>query len=179
MDYIQRFIRLRNGIANAAPTRSARMTAMMRVACVLIAAIVAYSTPAVADNHLVIKKSGNSVSDTVDRLSDVLKARGISIVARVDHAAAAMKSGLSLKPTVLLIFGNPKLGTPLMQSNSRVGLDLPMKVLIWQDDSGQVWLGYAKPGRLKADYGLKDQDATLQQMADALHKLTEEAIRAK
>ena len=172
MGNIQGFIRLRSGIA-------ARMTAMMRVACVLVAATVAYSTPAVADNHLVIKKSANSVSDTVDRLSDVLKARGISVVARIDHAAAAVKSGLSLRPTTLLIFGNPKLGTPLMQSNPKVGLDLPMKVLVWQDASGQVWLTYAKPERLKADYGLQGQDTTLRQMTDALNNLTEEAVRAK
>jgi uncharacterized protein (DUF302 family) len=134
---------------------------------------------AMADSHLIVKRSSHTVSDTLDRLSDVLKTRGISVVARVDHAGAAAKSGMSLRPTAVLIFGNPKLGTPLMQANQKVGLDLPMKVLVWQDESNQVWLAYAKPERLKADYGLEGQDATLRQMADALNNLTDAAVQAK
>lgn len=168
-----------NAKAPSTSAQSGRLVAMLRLGCILTAAMLGYPALANADNHLIVKKSANSVSGTVDRLSDVLKARGISIVARVDHAAGAVKSGLSLRPTTLLIFGNPKLGTPLMQSNPRVGLDLPMRVLVWQDGSGQVWLAYARPERLKADYGLEGQDTTLRQMADALNNLTDEAIRAK
>ncbi len=134
---------------------------------------------AMADSHLIVKRSPHTVSDTLDRLSDILKARGISVVARVDHAGAAAKSGMSLRPTAVLIFGNPKLGTPLMVANQKVGLDLPMKVLAWQDESNQVWLAYANPERLKADYGLAGQDATLRQMADALNNLTDAAVQAK
>lgn len=114
---------------------SERMANFVRVGCIVAAASLTYATVADADSHLIVKKSANSVSDTIDRLSDVLKARGISIVTRVDHAAGAAKSGLTLRPSTLLIFGNPKLGTPLMQSNPRVGLDLPMKVLVWQDEA--------------------------------------------
>jgi uncharacterized protein (DUF302 family) len=145
----------------------------------LAAALLVCVAAARADADLVIKKSPHSVSETLDRLAGALKARGIVVVARVDHGAAAAKSGLSLRPTALLIFGNPKLGTPLMQANQKAGLDLPMKVLAWQDEKGQVWLAYAKPERLKADHGLASQDATLQQMAKALNGLTDEAIRAK
>jgi len=134
---------------------------------------------AMADSHLIVKRSSRTVSDTLDRLVEVLKKRGISVVARVDHAGAAAKSGMSLRPTAVLIFGNPKLGTPLMQANQKVGLELPMKVLAWQDESNQVWLAYAKPERLKADYGLEGQDATLRQMADALNNLTDAAVQAK
>lgn len=152
---------------------------MGRTGCVLVAMLLACASSALADNHLIVKKSPSSVADTLDRLTDAMKSRGISVVARVDHAAGAAKSGMSLKPTAVLIFGNPKLGTPLMQSNPKVGLDLPMRMLVWQDDSGQVWLAYAKPERLKIDFGLAGQDATLGQMTAALNSLTDEAIRAK
>ena len=88
----------------------------------LIAAVVLIPSLAwTADDRMVAKKSAHSVAATLDRLSDVLKTRGIGITARVDHAAAAEKVGQTLKPTQLLIFGNPKLGTPLMQSNRRIG----------------------------------------------------------
>src|SRR5262249_13773526 len=112
----------------------------------LIAAIVVIPSLACPGNdRMVVKKSAHSVAATLDRLSDVLKTRGIGITARVDHAAAAEKVGQRLKSTQLLIFGSPKLGTPLMQSNRRIGVELPMKVLAWEDDSGQVWLAYVKP----------------------------------
>ena len=88
----------------------------------LIAAVVAIPSLAwTGDDRLVVKKSSHSVAATLDRLSEVLKTRGIGITARVDHAAAAEKVGQTLKPTQLLIFGTPKLGTPLMQSNRRIG----------------------------------------------------------
>jgi uncharacterized protein (DUF302 family) len=150
-----------------------------KIGYVLAAVLLVSLSLARADVDLIVKKSPHSVSETLDRLSDVLKARGISVVARVDHSGAAAKSGLSLRPTALLIFGNPKLGTPLMQANQKVGLDLPMKVLAWQDEKGQVWLAYAKPERLKDGHGLQGQDATLQQMAKALNSLTDEAVRSK
>lgn len=150
-----------------------------QIACVLLAALLVCVSAALADADLIVKKSPHSVPETLDRLADALKARGIAVAARVDHAGAAAKSGMSLRPTAVLIFGNPKLGTPLMQANQKVGLDLPMKVLVWQDESNQVWLAYAKPERLKADHGLQGQDSTLQQMAKALAGLTDEAIQAK
>lgn len=166
------------------PTRGigtwiAPFSSVCQTACLLAAVLLVGVSTAMADVNLVVKKSPRSVSETLDRLTEVLKARGISVVARVDHAGGAAKAGMSLRPTALLIFGNPKLGTPLMLENPKVGLDLPMKVLAWQDEGGQVWLAYANPERLKADHGLKSQDATLQQMAKALNSLTDEAIRAK
>jgi uncharacterized protein (DUF302 family) len=109
----------------------------------------------------------------------VLTARGIGIAARVDHAAAAQKIGQPLKPTQVLIFGNPKLGTPLMQSNRRIGLDLPMKVLAWEDDGGQVWVAYAKPEALKSDHAISGRDEVFREMAQALDKLTDEAVKQK
>jgi uncharacterized protein (DUF302 family) len=144
----------------------------------LLAAVVMISSIALgADDRLVVKKSPHSVAATLDRLADVLKARGIGIAARVDHAAAAQKIDQTLKPTQLLIFGNPKLGTPLMQSNRKIGLELPMKVLAWEDDGGQVWLAYVKPDALKSEYSVSGRDEVFNEMTQALEKLTDEAVK--
>jgi uncharacterized protein (DUF302 family) len=144
----------------------------------LIAAIVVIPLLVWAgDDRMVTKKSAYSVAATLDRLSEVLKTRGITIAARVDHAAAAEKVGQILKPTQLLIFGNPRLGTPLMQSNRRIGVELPMKVLAWEDDSGQVWLAYVKPQVLKSEYSVDGHDDIFKEMEQALDRLTDEAIK--
>ena len=86
--------------------------------------------------------------ETMDRLEAEIKARGITVFARIDHAAGAAQAGLSLRPTELLVFGNAKAGTPLMQSNQTIGIDLPLKALVWQDASGKVWLSYNDPASL-------------------------------
>ncbi|MGE3993870.1 DUF302 domain-containing protein [Pseudorhodoplanes sp.] len=148
------------------------------VSLVALFIIVAAPSAASAQERFVTKKSPHSVAVTLDRLSDALKQRGISIVARVDHASAAEKVGEKLEPTQLLIFGNPKLGTPLMRSNQKIGLDLPMKVLAWRDRSGQVWIAYLKPNVLKSDYAISDNDKTFSAMEQALDALTNEAVRA-
>jgi uncharacterized protein (DUF302 family) len=143
----------------------------------LIAVIVMIPSLAWAgDDRMVAKKSPHSVAKTLDRLSEALKTRGIRIAAQVDHAGAAQKAGQALKPTQLLIFGNPKLGTPLMQSNRRIGIELPMRVLAWEDDGGQVWVAYVKPDVLRLEYSVDDQDHIFKEMAQALDKLTDEAI---
>jgi len=105
----------------------------------------------------------------MDRLAAAVTARGISIMARIDHAAAAAAIGMELRPTEVLIFGNPRAGTPLMQAVQTVGIDLPLKALVWQDEGGTTWLAYNDPQWLAhrhgADAGL---DRTLHAMADAL-----------
>src|SRR5262249_22708935 len=144
----------------------------------LIAAIVVIPSLACTGNdRMVVKKSSHSVAATLDRLSDVLKTRDIGITARVDHAAAAEKVGQTLKPTQLLIFGNPKLGIPLEQPNRRTGGDVPMKVLAWEYGSGQVWLAYVKPEVLNSEYSVDGHDDTFREMGQALEKLTDEAIK--
>lgn len=144
---------------------------------VLAALMVVASYSASAADRLVMKKSPHSVVTTIDRLSDALKRRDIPLVARVDHAAAAEKVGEKLEPTQVLLFGNPKLGTPLMQSDQRIGLDLPMKALAWRDRSGQTWLAYVKPATLKSEYAIADRDNTFATMEKALDALTDEAIK--
>jgi uncharacterized protein (DUF302 family) len=86
--------------------------------------------------------------ETMDRLAAEVKAKGMTVFARIDHAAGATAAGLPLRPTELLIFGNAKAGTPLMQSVQTIGIDLPLKALVWQDASGDTWLSYNDPGWL-------------------------------
>jgi uncharacterized protein (DUF302 family) len=92
--------------------------------------------------------------ETMDRLENEIKARGLTIFARVDHSAGAVEVGLTLRPTELLIFGNAKGGTPLMQANQSVGIDLPLKALVWQDGSGKTWISYNDPSWLAKRHGL-------------------------
>jgi uncharacterized protein (DUF302 family) len=98
-----------------------------------------------SEDGLVTIASNHTVSETVDRLEKALKAKSITVFARIDHAAGAASVAMPLRPTELLIFGNPKAGTPLMQSNQTVGIDLPLKMLAWQDAGGRVWLTYTDP----------------------------------
>ncbi len=112
------------------------------------------SVNAAKADELLTAKSAYSVMETLDHVENAARANGFSIVARVDHAAAAKAVGLKLRPTSLLIFGKPQSGTPLMQCDQRVGIDLPLKALAWQDDAGQVWLGMIDPAVLQARYGL-------------------------
>jgi uncharacterized protein (DUF302 family) len=107
-----------------------------------------------SEDGLVSLASSYSVKEALDRLETDLKSKGIAVFARIDHAAGAASVGLPLRPTELLIFGNPKAGTPLMQSNQAIGIDLPLKILGWQDAGGQVWLTYNDPHWLALRHGL-------------------------
>jgi uncharacterized protein (DUF302 family) len=98
-----------------------------------------------AADGLITIASSYEPTDTMNLLEAELKAKGLTIFARVDHAAGAAKVGLPLRPTELLIFGNAKGGTPLMQADQTVGIDLPLKALVWQDASGKTWLSYNDP----------------------------------
>ena len=108
-----------------------------------------------ADGMIAIK-SAHSVKDTITKFETLAKERGLHIFARIDHAAGAQKIGKTLRPTELLIFGNPQGGTPLMECAQTAGIDLPLKALAWQDASGQVWLGYNDPQFLAVRHGAKD-----------------------
>ena len=118
------------------------------------------------------------VKETIEALAAALEKKGIKIVARVDHAAGARAAGLELAPSELLIFGNPKLGTPLMQSNATIGLDLPMKVLAWQTADGKVMIGYTAPDALAGRHAITDRAEVLATMTKALDGLTNAAAGA-
>jgi uncharacterized protein (DUF302 family) len=117
--------------------------------------------------------------ETMDRLAAAVTTRGISIMARIDHAAAAAAIGMELRPTEVLIFGNPRAGTPLMQAVQTIGIDLPLKVLVWQDEAGTTWLAYNDPQWLAHRHGVDaGLDQTLHAMADTLVAMAREATAA-
>ena len=129
------------------------------------------------DAGLLSKKSPHSVTRTLDRFATVLESKGLTIFARIDHAKGAEKVGQKLRPTELIIFGSPKIGTALMQANQLSGLSLPLKALAYEDEKGQVWLVYAPPQDLKTRYGLEGRDAVIEKMTGALDKLTGAAVK--
>lgn len=148
----------------------------MKPRLILAAALIAAtSLPALA-GEMIHKVSPHSVPETIDRLEAAVKAAGASVFARVDHTAGAQSVEMDLRPTELLIFGNPKLGTPAMQDAQTVGLDLPMRVLAYADDKGVVHLTYHAPADLADAHGLPADAPYLQQMTGALDKLTSKAI---
>jgi uncharacterized protein (DUF302 family) len=108
------------------------------------------------DDGLVTVACAHSVAEAIDRLETALRAKGVTIFARIDHAAGAASAEMSLRPTEVLIFGNPKAGTPLMQANQTIGLDLPLKILAWQDAEDKVWLTYSDPVWLARRYRLSE-----------------------
>mgnify|MGYP001380107653 FL=1 len=116
----------------------------MNARSALLASLVLLMTPVVANaaDGLVAVKSPHSAKDTMNRFEAIVKERGLNVFARVDHAGGAAKVGKALRPTELLIFGNPQGGTPFIECAQTVGIDLPLKALVWEDASAQVWLGY-------------------------------------
>lgn len=125
-----------------------------------------------SEDGLVTIASNYSVEETLDRLEVDLKAKDITVFVRIDHAAGAASVAMPLRPTELLIFGNPKSGTPLMQSNQTIGIDLPLKVLAWQDAGGKVWLTYTDPRWLARRHRLASgTDASVAALATVLANL--------
>ena len=121
-------------------------------------------------NGIIKIKSAHSVSQTINKLEAVLTKKGMTIFKRVDHSAGADKVGLQLRSTELLIFGNPKVGTPLMQCSQTAALDLPQKALAYKDEKGQVWLAYNDPLFMAKRHNLKNCDAAVQKVTNALAK---------
>ena len=134
----------------------------------------AIAAPSLAAEGLVVVASSHDVKTTADRLVTALEHKGMKIVARVDHAAAASGAGMELAPTELVIFGNPRVGTPLMQCAQTVAIDLPQKALIWQDDSG-VHLAYNDPAYLAGRHNLKNCDQVLGKVSEALASFAQAA----
>jgi uncharacterized protein (DUF302 family) len=108
----------------------------------------------VANNGIVNKPSKHSVDETLGKLQEILQAKGIAVFALIDHSGEAAKVGMKMRPTKLLIFGNPKGGTPLMLAAPSIAIDLPVKILISEDDQGKVWVSYNTPEYLAERHGL-------------------------
>jgi len=136
---------------------------------VLTALMCFFWVEAMAVDGLTTIRSSHGPKETMDRLEAEVKAKGLTVFARIDHAAGAAAVGLSLRTTELLIFGNAKGGTPLMQAVQTIGIDLPLKALVWQDVSGNTWLSYNDPSWIAKRHGLgHGADATVNAMSAAL-----------
>jgi uncharacterized protein (DUF302 family) len=128
---------------------------------------------------LITVRSNHDPKETMSRLAAEVKARGLTVFAHVDHAAGAAEVGLRLRPTDLLLFGNAKGGTPLMQLDQTMGIDLPLKALVWQDQAGATWLSYNDPGWLAQRHGLgKDAGPTVNALTGALRAIAKAATGA-
>jgi len=126
------------------------------------------------DNGLVHLSSPHTVMETLARLETIVQAKGLTILAQIDHSGDAAKAGLTMQPTKLLIFGNPKSGTPLMIASPSVAIDLPLKALVWQDDGGKVWLSYNSPNYLKERHAIPED---LLQNITGIGPICAEAVR--
>jgi uncharacterized protein (DUF302 family) len=113
--------------------------------------------------------------ETMDRVEAGIQAKGLNVFARVDHAAGAAEVGLLLAPTNLIIFGNARGGTPLMQAVQTVGIDLPLKILVWQDAANNTWLSYNEPGWIAQRHAVAGRESTVEKMADLLSAIAREA----
>jgi uncharacterized protein (DUF302 family) len=120
-------------------------------------------------------RSGFGPKETMDRLQAEIRAHGMTVFARIDHAAGAAEVGLTLPPTELIIFGNARGGTPLMQSVPTVGIDLPLKALVWEDTAGKTWLSYNEPSWIAQRHGIANAEPVVSKMAAALSAITRKA----
>lgn len=150
----------------------------MRRFFLFLALIVLAAVPsAFAGESLVSVNSSFGAKETADRVERLAKEMGMTLFNRIDHAAGAKSIGEELRPTEVLIFGNPKGGTPLMKCRQSVGIDLPLKMLVWQDETGAVRVGYTDPESLKSRHGITGCDEVLKKMSEALEKLASDSAR--
>jgi uncharacterized protein (DUF302 family) len=141
----------------------------------IVLAFVTFGSLAAAADGLVVVKSPYSAKDTMNRLEEIVKKRGLNVFARIDHAAGAAKIGKVLRPTEVLIFGNPQGGTPLMECAQSAGIDLPLKALVWEDATSQVWLGYNDPAFLAQRHGVA-QCPVVENLRKALAGIAETTV---
>jgi uncharacterized protein (DUF302 family) len=138
-----------------------------------------FGAKAMATDGLITLRSHHEPKETMQRLEAAVKAKGMTVFAHVNHAAAAADVGLTLRPTDLLIFGSPKGGTPLMQSVQTIGIDLPLKALVWQDEKGMTWLSYNDMTWLVERHGgATDAETAVRAAAGALDAIAKEATSA-
>ena len=116
--------------------------------------------------------------ESMDRLATEIQAREMKVFARIDHAAGAAEVGLTLRPTKLIIFGNARGGTPFMQSVQTVGIDLPLRVLVWEDAAGKTWLSYNEPGWIARRHGVSDAEQVVSKMGAAVSAIARKAANS-
>jgi uncharacterized protein (DUF302 family) len=158
---------------NVSPIILRRIKMRKLLPCFFAALLV--STSAFAADGMIKLKSAYDVKTTEARLVDNLKAKGMTVFTTVDHTAGADRVGLKLRPTELVIFGNPKVGTPLMQCSQSMGIDLPQKALIMEDEKGQVWYLYNDPEYMAKRHHMKNCDAAVAKVKHALAMFAKQA----
>jgi uncharacterized protein (DUF302 family) len=130
------------------------------------------------ENGLITLPSAHGAKETADRLVAEVEAKGMMVFARIDHAAGAKEAGMALRPTELVIFGNAKGGTPLMQASQTIGIDLPLKALVWEDADGKTWLSYNEPAWLAHRHDEVGVAAVTDRLAAAVAAVAKGAIDA-
>lgn len=128
-----------------------------------------------AESGIISIKSSHNVKITADRLENTLRAKGMRVFIRINHTQGAQEVGKKMRPTEVIIFGNPKVGTPLMQCSQSVAIDLPQKALIWEDGAGQVWLSYNDPEFLAKRHEIKECGEVLKKIENALENFSKAA----
>jgi uncharacterized protein (DUF302 family) len=136
-----------------------------------------FASSAMADevDGLIKMKSMHSVTVTIDRLANIVKKKGITVALRWNHSAKSNKLGIKMRPTELLIFGNPKLGSYLMTAEQTAAIDMPLKAIAWKDAKGQVWLAYNDPAYIAKRHHISDRDQVLAKISKALAAMTSKA----
>jgi uncharacterized protein (DUF302 family) len=142
---------------------------------VVAVTLVSLASLAGAADGLVAVRSPHSAKETMNRLEEIVKQRGLNVFARIDHAAGASKVGKTLRPTEVLIFGDPQGGTPFMECAQTAGIDLPLKALVWEDALSQVWLGYNDPAYLAQRHGA-GQCPVVENLRKALAGIADAAV---
>ena len=147
---------------------------MRKLFCIILGLLLFASTGH-ADSGLISLKSSHDAKTTADRLENTLKQKGMTVFIRINHAEGAQKVGQELRPTELVVFGNPKVGTPLMQCSQSTALDLPQKALVWEDEKGQVWLSYNDPNYLVERHGITECAEVIKKIEKALSNFAKAA----
>lgn len=142
---------------------------------IVIAILLLTSCQAKSQENFIKVASKNSVSQTVEKLTNALTSKGLTVFDVIDHQKGAQNVAIELNPTTVVIFGNPKMGSKLMNCDQTIGLDLPMKMLVWQDNKGSVWLGYTSPKVLAQKYELDPCKDLLVKMEGAMHNFAQVA----
>jgi len=138
-------------------------------------AIIFIALPAAASDGVVDVQSSFSVAETADRLESVLQEKGMTIINRIKHSESAAKIGIELRETELIIFGNPKVGSPLMKCRQSVAIDLPQKALIWEDENAKVWISYNDPRYLEKRHNISGCEEVIAKTEKALAAITRSA----
>jgi uncharacterized protein (DUF302 family) len=149
---------------------------MREIGTVILIALLGMGVAAADGHGLITKKSPYSAKETIDRLEKVLTEKGITVAMRWSHSDRAKAVGIALRPTELIVFGNPRLGSHLMTSEQVAGIDLPLKALAWTDADGQTWLSYNDPAYIAERHGIGDRPEILEKITGALSKFSDAAV---